>query len=1578
MRCSICGVRSYWVSKCPGCGAALDEPAHREYAGVVFLLEELTMWERAGRLPPGTLAPLRAEYTRRREGICRRLLPPPPPPVPQSLPPPPPPVPPPPAPPAPPPTPAPPARRPDPAPRHARPRPSFSIKELFTERNIRWILNLGILIFSVALAVFIHTQWEGMAPGIKVAILFAATFAAMAAGHLLRRTLLKATGMALVLLGAIAVPIDCAAVVQFRLVSAAYGDGVGLGGALLSLAVYVVLGRLYPERLFASFACLASAGAWFFGWRLLGMEWLQLIPWLAPWALACLHAARVKPFRNAALGLILASAVGTAGLFLGGWLGVGRDFVPLQAALGSTAAASFLRERRNPDGFWGWLTVGLLGSMFALGIAYLGLSFQDAWLALSVLGALFGGGWFAKHIPLRTASGAAFVLALAAANEDLSRTALVLALPAALHAAGGFARRSAPHAFAGFLLFGGALALGLNAHPGLRLGQPLVYAAYGIAMVALSKRSTREAFEILAVLGAGAAMILFAAWYMDYFNAPKGLEGRRWLGAGIAVVSAAAFGPLANSLRSRFLSDMTYGCLGFAYILSLAALRLPTRWLGLSLVLFGMAYVLLEKRISRWLLRPTLFTGIACTAGATVFAFLQWFMSNLDPRNPQYLQSSLTLLLIGAFYLAVARFTPYKAVAHVGVYIGTAGLLVAFQGLGVPLESRALFAFLPAAAGMMIAGARRDLHGGIASFVVAVSALAFAYLNPAMLEGYRLLFTVSLSVAAAGVCLWFALLRPGTPGLDARLMSVLLGAFASAAYILFLKYLSQGSKWGGLAVWAMAGALAAAGELLRRRGWGAQAWPLAAVGLPVTLVALLVAVTGPGYAAGMHLVVFGLAFGLWTALGRAYSSRTFSWAGAAAGAGGLLSALAYASGGGIGPVSFPWCGVLAFPVAALLLLRPASPLGCLGALAAVVAPLHAAWKLEALPGAGFILLGMSVFLAFTRAPSLSFWTLALGAAVSRGDSFGETAYFFAAFALALAWAWRRKELVAIYAALVLALLGDVSLVLAQGLQGYMAFPLALVLFALAYEMKRSFGREFAWPLLGASLAAAGLATAFSFPDPVACAWLFLADGVLLVAAARLFPAPALRWAAAAAFLAAEVSFLVQPGLYPALRGVPFAFGLLGLSRLLGKDFAAPFLSASFAAGLAATAFGLVDPDLRTLLAAADAALFGLAALLFRRPWMAYASAAAFVGFHAAMLAGSFPRAGLFTFQLSLFLFGLACVLRRRFGPEYGWAFVGASFASALLSSAVVLGEATDRIFVFLGDAVLFALAAVLFRRPELMYLCSAALVALDLALMSKFRFSPTQAGCQLLSLSVAKIIFVRLAAGKAGRYLEPLFVASLVLAAGVLGFGVYHYEAYTTEDINYAIAGFLMMAAVFALAGRMRKVPAFFYAAAAQFLAAYYLLLRRENVETLEFYTVPVGLGMVAWSLLALREARWRQVVEAAAAGMLVLPSAVLSYLENVHTLAALGIAFLVVLGGMALKRRVLLVGGTGLFVAEVLGKAIQFLVRQNLSAAEWGMILGALMILLAAAFESRKARRMQEWAALVRGNARKYFATWK
>ncbi len=1397
MRCSIClSANGELARACWSCRARLEEPKHRELWGVTYLLGQVGKWDEERRLGPEIVAALRDDYGRRRDALKADLLParrestptalagrvaaailserkvaevrkvfeaaPPLPAEPMR------PV-------------APVRPEPRPAPRAeppAPPRPPFSWKNLYTERNIRWVLNLGIFIFSVALAVFIHTQWRGMMPGLKIAILFGSSFAAMGAGHLLRRTILKATGLALVVLGALAIPIDCAAVVQFGLVDRSRADQVGLAGALLSLAVYVGLAHLYKESLFHHLAALAGGAVWAFLLRQAGVEWPVVVPWLVPLALAGVLRGSPPVRKTAAWGLGACLALGLA-LLATDVLSVRTHVVPLEIALASTLAATIVAGRRTRLEIFPWAAMAVLWAMFGVAAGHFRLAFPDCWLALAFLGAAFGAGWAWKSAPFMLASVLAGLLSLSAAAPELGRAAAVLGIPAVLHAALGWVRKDARHAAAGWLLAGGALAVGLNAlHVG-RLWQPLAFAAYGAAMAGLSRLRTKEVFHALAVLGGGAAMLLLSLWYMEYFLPGKKFAGGhacQILGASIALVAAFAFGPVANALRSRFVSDITYGCLGFATLLALRWAHVPAMWLGLSVALFGVAYILLEKRISRWLLRPTLFTGIASTIAAGTFALLQWLVLR------EYLPSSLTLLFVGGFYLAVARLTSFKWVAHVGTYVAAAGWLVGLVALHekvleLPVHTRALLTLLPAAGALVWADRRRDLHLGIANLVVAAACLGFVYLDVSMYDKPRLPFTIAASGVAALLAAWFAFRKPEVEGVDARLMSGLMGLFASVAYILWLKYFSTGSPWGGLVIFAMSAALGGGAELLRRFGLDKQSRPLVLVSFLVTALAILQA-HAKGWDEGVPLLVYGVAWALYTALGRSFKWAPFAWAGAAAGAVGLVFWLLH--------WRTPWIGVLTFPLAALALRREDRPVAALGWLAAVLCPLHAAARLHEIPAAGLAFVAMSVPLALTRLRPVSFLTMLLAVVISWGHEPFNSLAAFSGFALYLGLALARRQPIHLYVALALALLGDYHLAMRfEGAGGLAAFPLALVLFGMGHEVRKKFGEEFGWPLLGASFAAALLATVFAFGDP------------------------------------------------------------------------------------------------------------------------------------------------------------------------------------------------SHRILLFLGDALLFGAGAVLLRRPELIYPCSAALVALDLALMAKFRMESTRVAFQLLTLSLAKIIFVRAMGEKLKAYLQPVFVASLVIAAGVLSFGLYRHEAYTGKDIDLAIWGLILLASIVGVAGRIRKVPAMLYLSAAHLLGAYYLALHKHRIDTLEFYTVPIGAGIVLWSVLALREKGLRGLIEGLAVAVLFLPSAVQSFVpeKNAHTLAALGLAFAAILAGMGLKRRVLVLGATGAFVLEGIGKAIHFLIEQELSAAEWGMIVGGLLILTAAAFEARKAKLVQEPLEALRSRAGKYLA---
>jgi len=879
-------------------------------------------------------------------------------------------------------------------------------------------------------------------------------------------------------------------------------------------------------------------------------------------------------------------------------------------------------------------------------------------------------------------------------------------------------------------------------------------------------------------------MLLLALWYPLYYlpkpflnaAAPPPGQTVQILGASIALVAALAFGPLANSLRSRFLSDITYGCLGFSYILLLRWAGVPGKWLGLSVAFFGLAYALCEKRVSRWLLRPSFFTGIACSVAAGVFAFLQWFVYR------EYLQSALTLLLIGGFYLAAAARTPVKWLYHVGVYLIVAGWLVTLQALGVPKEARALLTFIPAGLTLVAAARGGNLHLGLAGAVAGAGCLAVSYLDPAMYSRGMLSYQVAISVAAAVAAGWFAFSRQAPRDIDDRLMSGLMGSFASAGYLLWLQSLSTGSPWGGVIVFLGSILLGAAGEILRRTGFVRQALPLLLVSWATTAAAIFTA-HQHGEAQGVHLWVYGASLAMYTALAASFRRVELGWAGAVTGGAWLCFFLAHGS-------PDPWVGVWTFPLVGLLLLRKNLPLRALGALALALCPAYSAFQFHGVPAASVVFLLQAAILAATVLRPASLYPMILGLATACGDPAWAMTFSFLGFALYLVLALVTRRPMWMYASLTLALIGDFFLAVEfPAHQGLAAYPLALVLLAMAVEVGKRFGPQFRAPLLGASVLAAALATVLGFP------------------------------------------------------------------------------------------------------------------------------------------------------------------------------------------------HADDRIIVFLADTLLFAGASVLFRRPELMYPSSASMVALAIAFMWKHDLPRMQMAFYLLSLSFGKMIFLRTCGRRLGGYFKPVYAAALFLASGVVLFGLCDHEhALARESLSWSIWTLVVTAAVFGIAGRIRKIPAFIYVAGANLLAGYYLTLHKYGVGLLEAYTLPAGLGLAVLAALGIRDNARKILGEVLTLALFLVPSVAQSFDPDlaVHTLYALAIAFSLVLAGMAMKRRAYLFGASGAFVLEVLAKALQFLIDRRLSAAGWGMLVGGLMILVAAVFESRKAGIVRRQLDVMRAGAQKYFATWE
>lgn len=185
-----------------------------------------------------------------------------------------------------------------------------------------------------------------MGPFAKSALLFGATGVAIASGHLLRRTLLRESGRALIVLGSIALPIDFLGAVQFKLLPASNAVGLVASGACFPL--YVILSRIHKSPAFAWLSVAATASPAAFGLARAGMPWKYVPAWTTPFMVAAVAlSSRISesyrmPARFAGLALTYAGGLITLGLHVHGTV---HSIVAMEVAFGaSVAIAVFVRK----------------------------------------------------------------------------------------------------------------------------------------------------------------------------------------------------------------------------------------------------------------------------------------------------------------------------------------------------------------------------------------------------------------------------------------------------------------------------------------------------------------------------------------------------------------------------------------------------------------------------------------------------------------------------------------------------------------------------------------------------------------------------------------------------------------------------------------------------------------------------------------------------------------------------------------------------------------------------------------------------------------------------------------------------------------------------------------------------------------------------------------------------------------------------------------------------------------------------------------------------------------------------------
>ncbi len=1222
----------------------MDENRHRELAGVFYLLGQLTRWEQESLVSPMTLRDLRVRYQRRRDDLKASLqstvasqpsVESPKPTVEA------------------------PVARVEPAPPskplpRLRPMPvvvpeapaapvTFSglMRNLFTERNVRWMLNIGIFIVAVGLIVFIQTQWQSMAGLAKTALLFTATAVTLTAGHFLRRTSLKITGMALVVLGCLGLPIDFAGVEKFQVIPGVRGEWIGLAGAAVSTALYVGLALLYRESIFSMLAWIGGIAIFGYGVKLTGASYPQVVPWLPVVLLGYTLAERgiknalwsrpvawVAPIA-AGSSLLLMAASGATGFL------TDAQFVPVECGLIAATVMSAMAQRRH--GAFALATAPIAALAGAVLINHMG---WPAPLSFAALGVLLQFAWVfdeeGERLPTIPFIGAGVFVSLYALStcDGWQGAFVVLLIHAVFYLGLGIVKRNACHWLAGATLGLGALIAGLMGQHvaweqwGLPLG--LYGLAFAIAAIVARRDELFRAISTIAgTVGSGAALLVLAAAVVDFRRDDP------WMGLLTALVPAAAFAIFANRERSPFLSDLAIGSVAFAASFALHASKIDPKWQGVVGACLAIAYFPLGRFITRVIPRPSLFAGCAVTVALLAYATVQaTFMGPVDGKS--FLPSSITFAIVGAFYLAVATRVPWTA--HIGVYLLAFAGLVLEHYFKVPeLQRAAWLMALPIAAmltGWHLAFKRRELgmHIGVAGAVVLASLLAMTMLDARSYSLAGDLQAAAVAGLTAAVAGYLAFAKRHDE-IDVALPAGVCAFFAPVAYTLLLSHYASGSPWGSLVVFALAPVMAGAAVWMRAKGLTRQGWAFVGGSLLVSVIAVVAGHGHPRVVPVGVVAVYGAAALLYGALAVAWKREWLAWAGAMAAFGGTMSFTLWLDQRWAPVWSF---GFVAIGLAAALLRRELSrPAIAFASLAGIVLSWAAAVTLHAQPSAGFAILGLAaVFvlvgeleIEWRRVPEAVAALIACLAVVAGWThepmNLATTA---AAGALCIAVALRRDRVAWMWGAAALSVVLEwqayrflVGTPHPAAMRAVMAVPFLLLLGG--FVLHKRAGWRLAGPAVVAMTVGAAFATLISRDASDATIALFI-DMLLFGLAAYRFRLPWLMAVASAAFFGANLSFVWGMPLVPALLELTsVAMSVVIVSRVAGermKAYVTPVVwVACGAVGLAFLAgIGnfrqVVDPaqiDFAIGWLVLSAGLFAAAGVVHRK-WAFYAFAGA--------------------------------------------------------------------------------------------------------------------------------------------------------------------------------------------------------------------------------------------------------------------------------------------------------------------------------------------------------------------------------
>jgi hypothetical protein len=324
---------------------------------------------------------------------------------------------------------------------------------------------------------------------------------------------------------------------------------------------------------------------------------------------------------------------------------------------------------------------------------------------------------------------------------------------------------------------------------------------------------------------------------------------------------------------------------------------------------------------------------------------------------------------------------------------------------------------------------------------------------------------------------------------------------------------------------------------------------------------------------------------------------------------------------------------------------------------------------------------------------------------------------------------------------------------------------------------------------------------------------------------------------------------------------------------------------------------------------------------------------------------------------------VAVLLAARTAPAAGLAAAGAALTlvhAAVLADGERYGELAVVALVATVPAVLAAIRLPVVRRPATAVAVLAPAAAVLLAAADGVLSAPV-AGLLLALLAAAGFAVATLRAGRPEEWSAAASAAVAGLAAGATSGSV---EAWGQVGLQLGVVG--VAAGAYAIAASRRWVGVL---AVADLVAATWIAVGGAGIETPEAYTLPAALGLLVVALPQLRAGASSWAAEGAAAGVAVVPSALVVVAEPtaLRLVLVVAAAALLTVAGTVLHRQAPFVIGAGVLLAVAVGRLGPYAPL----LPRWVTLgtAGLLLLVVGATYERRRqqAREAVAWVAQMR-----------